>query len=145
MEGRLRVGGGGVGRASVAIVGLISVLIACFGETFAQGLDLSQLLGGGSGQSSSQGLGLSQFLGGGARRQQGGSPNSNGSELTVQRGVPPFEGKFVGKQEDQGTETTMTVQFACYPANDTALPQARVFACYGPTPKAKSPPGADTP
>jgi len=141
----LRVGSGVVGRASVAIVALISLLIAGFGETFAQGLDLSQLLGGGSGQSPSQGLGLPQLLGGGASRQQRGSGNSNGNELTVQRGVSPFDGKFVGKQEDQGAETTMTVQFACYPANDSALPQTRVFACYGPTPKAKSPSGADTP
>ena len=96
----MRVGSGVVGRASVAIAALISLLIAGFGETFAQGLDLSQLLGGGIRSIALQGLGLPQLLGGGASRQQRGSGNSNGNELTLQRGVNyPFEGKFVGKQE----------------------------------------------
>jgi hypothetical protein len=50
--------------------------------------------------------------------------------VSVDRGSPPFTGKFSGKQNDQGAETTMTTQFACYPASDSDIPQARAFVCY---------------
>ena len=112
---------------AVAIAALAAFLVAFSGESFAQGFDLSQLLGGGS------------------KHQRGNSGQSSGGSITVQRSAPPFEGKFVGKQEDQGAETTITAEFACYPATDSALPQTRTFVCYTAAPKPKSTPDADTP
>ncbi len=112
----------------VAIAALAAFLVAFSGESFAQGLDLSQLLGGGS------------------KHQRGNSGQSNaGAGVTVQRGAPPFKGKFVGTQEDQGAETTMTAELACFPASDPALPQTRTFVCYTATSNAKAPSGADKP
>lgn len=113
---------------AVAAAALAAFFIALPGESYAQGFDLSQLLGGGS-----------------KHQQQGNSANSNGDGINIQRSAPPFTGKFVGTQEDQGDETTMTAQFACYPASDSALPQARAFVCYTGAAKTKSPSGMDAP
>ena len=112
---------------AVAIAALAAFLVAFSGESFAQGFDLSQLLGGGS------------------KHQRGNSGQSSGGSITVQRGAPPFEGKFVGTQKDQGAETTITAEFACYPASDSALPQTRTFVCYSAGSKANSPSGTDNP
>jgi len=112
---------------AVAIAALAAFLVAFSGESFAQGFDLSQLLGGGS------------------KHQRGNSGQSSGGSITVQRGAPPFEGKFVGKQEDLGAETTMTAEFACFPATDPALPKTRTFVCYTAASNAKTPSGAKSP
>ena len=103
-----------IGRCSTAaIAALIAFLVALSGQAFAQGFDWSQLLGG---------------AGGGQRRQYSGQ--SGGSGVSVDRGSPPYTGKFVGKKEDQGIENTMTAQFACFPASDADIPQSKAFVCY---------------
>jgi len=111
-----------IGRCSTAaIAALIAFLVALSGQAFAQGFDWSQLLGGG-------GQGGAGGGGGGQKRQQSGQ--SGGSGVSVDRGSPPYTGKFVGKKEDQGIENTMTAQFACFPATDTDIPQSKAFICY---------------
>jgi hypothetical protein len=82
------------------------------------------------GNSLAQGLNLSQLLGGSSTHHRSSSGQSNEGGVTVQRSASPFTGKFVGEQEDQGADTKMTAQFACYPATDSALPQAKAFMCY---------------
>jgi hypothetical protein len=114
---------------AVVLAALAACSLALPAISFAQGLDLSQLLGGGS-------------------KHHGGGSKSNADGVTVQRAAKPFTGKFVGKQEEQGAETTMTAEFACYPASDSALPQVKAFVCYtGQTgqSKAKTTAGGDTP
>ena len=82
-----------------------------------QGFDLNQLLGGAAG-------------GGGSRHQHTDPGQGNGSGISVQRSAPPFTGKFSGKQDDKDAETTLTTQFACYPASDSEIPQAKAYVCY---------------
>ena len=92
----------------------MSFLVACLGQSFAQGLGgLGQLLGGG----------------GGSRHQQQNSGQTNNA-VTVERDVAPFVGKFSGKQKAPSYEGDLNAQFACYPAHDAALPQTRTFVCY---------------
>jgi len=101
----------------IAIAILAALFSALAGPAFAQGFDLGQLLGGGAG-------------GSGSKHQHSNSGQGNGSGISVQRSAPPFTGKFTGKQDDQGAETTLTAQFACYPASDSDIPQAKAFVCY---------------
>ena len=82
-----------------------------------QGFDLNQLLGGAAG-------------GGGSRHQHTDPGQGNGSGISVQRSAPPLTGKFSGKQDDKDAETTLTAQFACYPASDSEIPQAKAYVCY---------------
>jgi hypothetical protein len=126
-----------IGRfCAAAIAALTALFLMSSGPAFAQGFDLSQFLGGGGGNggggggSGGGGGGLSQLFGGGSG---GGGPhhqNSGGAGISVDRGSPPYTGKFVGKQQDQGIQDTMTAQFACYPASDSDIPQSRAFVCY---------------
>ena len=102
---------------AAAIVAATTFLLTGSGQAFAQGFDLSQLLGGAGG-------------GGGSRYQHTDSGQGNGSGISVQRSAPPLTGKFTGKQDDKGAETTLTAQFACYPASDSDIPQAKAFVCY---------------
>ncbi|MFZ1121817.1 MAG: hypothetical protein WB580_23200 [Candidatus Binataceae bacterium] len=89
-------------------------LVACLGQSFAQGLGgLGQLLGGG----------------GGSRHQQQNSGQPNNA-VTVERDVAPYVGKFAGKQKAPSYEGDLNARFACYPAHDAALPQTRTFVCY---------------
>jgi hypothetical protein len=106
------------GVAAIAALAVFFVTVS--GQAFAQGFDWSQLLGGGGAGGAPGGAGQ--------RHQQSGQ--SNGSGISVDRGSPPYTGKFVGKQEDQGIQDTMTAQFACYPASDSDIPQSRAFVCY---------------
>jgi len=112
---------------AVTVTALVAFLVSSPGVSFAQGFNLSQLLGGGSKQQ---------------HGTSGGSNNQSG--VSVQRSAQPFTGKFVGKQEDQGAEISMTAQFACYPASDSALPQAKTFVCYAAGSKDKSQSSAAT-
>jgi len=139
------------------VVLALTIAISC-GSAFAQGFDWSQLLGGGPSANSGAGSGggLSQLFGGGNGAPQGPNWNRpaqpNGPGISVERDAPPFTGKFSGTQNDQGAQTTITAQFACYPASDTDIPQARAFVCYtapskqtntpayGPPPNAYGPP-----
>jgi hypothetical protein len=100
-----------------AIAVLAAFIVTLSGQAYAQGIDWSQLLGGGGGGA-----------GGGQKHQHSGQ--SSGSGVTVDRGTPPYTGKFVGKKEDQGIENTMTAEFACFPAADTDIPQSKAFVCY---------------
>jgi hypothetical protein len=99
------------------IVAVTTFLLTASGQALAQGFDLSQLLGGAGG-------------GGGSRHQHTDGGQGNGSGISVQRSVPPLTGKFSGKQDDKDAEITLTAQFACYPANDSDIPQARAYVCY---------------
>ena len=103
-----------------------------------------------SAQSSAQGLGnLSHLLGGGSKHKK--SSDQSNSGVTVQRNANPYVGQFVGKripkpnsgdnsqtgqssQSDQSSKpkppTSLTAQFACYPAKDAAMPQTKAFMCY---------------
>lgn len=112
---------GKTGAAALAAV--MGIFMSLSGQAFAQGFDWSQLLGGGGGGGAGGG-------GGGQRHQHSGQ--SGGSGVTVDRGSPPYTGKFVGKQEDQGIENTMTAELACYPATDSDIPQSKAFVCYTP-------------
>ncbi|HXN85157.1 MAG TPA: hypothetical protein VN867_03755 [Candidatus Binataceae bacterium] len=105
---------------ALVIAALAAFFVTLSGQALAQGFDWSQLLGGGGAGGAGGG--------GGQKRQHSGQ--SNGSGVSVERSAPPFTGKFVGKQEDQGIENTMTAQFACFPANDADIPQTKAFVCY---------------
>ena len=130
-EGKLRRSDFMTIRArQIAIVILTAAFIASVGPAFAQGFDLGQLFGGG-------GTG-----GGGSRHQRTNSGQGDGSAISVERSAPPFTGKFSGKQDDQGAETTLTAQFACYPASDSDIPQAKAFVCYTAPAKANNQSGA---
>src|SRR5579872_783969 len=120
-----------------AIAALTMFFVALSGQASAQGFNLGQLLGGGGSggggggvSSGGGGGGLSQLFGGGSSGGGSRHQNSGGSSISVDRGSPPYTGKFVGKQEDQGIQDTMTAQFACYPASDSDIPQSRAFVCY---------------
>jgi hypothetical protein len=91
-------------------------LVTLSGDAFAQGFDLGQLLGGGGGG------------GGGQRHQQ--QQGSQGSGVSVDRGAAPYTGKFSGKQDSEGMQSSITAEFACYPAHDSDIPQANAFVCY---------------
>jgi hypothetical protein len=124
------------------------MLVTWSGNAFAQGFSLGQLFGGGGnggggssgggggyGGGSSGGSGggnpLSQLFGGGSGGgQQHQHQQGNASGISVDRSAPPYTGKFAGSQQDQGAETTLSAQFACYPASDADIPQARAFVCY---------------
>jgi len=133
----------GIFRAS-AIAALAAFFLPFSGQAFAQGFDWSQLLGGGGGS----GAGGSGTGGGGA----GGAPwyqhlgqsvgQSGASGVTIDRGSPPYTGKFAGKKEDQGMENTMTAEFACFPATDTDIPQGKAFVCYTAPPRENASAGA---
>ena len=135
-----------------AIIAAVTILlVTCSGQAFAQGFDLSQFLGGGGGGGAGGGP-LSQLFGGGSggnggggRHQQQNSQQGNGSGVTMDRSAPPFTGKFTGKQEEQGAESTITTQFACYPASDSNIPQARTFVCYTGGSDAGGPPPGGAP
>jgi hypothetical protein len=106
-----------IGRAAIIAIAALAVFIMTLsGNAFAQGFDLGQLLGGGGGG------------GGGQRHQQQGSGQGGG--VSVDRGSPPYTGKFSGKQDSQGIQSSITAQFACYPAHDSDIPQANAFLCY---------------
>ena len=99
---------------AVATIGVVAFLVACLGQSFAQGLGgLGQLLGGG----------------GGSRHQQQNSGQPNNA-VTVERDVAPYVGKFAGKQKAPSYEGDLNARFAYYPAHDAALPQTRTFVCY---------------
>jgi hypothetical protein len=128
-----------------------TLMLTCAGPAFAQGFDLGQFLGGGNGGGGNGGGGgpLSQLFGGGGgggqRQQRQNQQQNNASGIEVDRSAPPFTGKFSGKQEDQGAESTITAQFACYPASDVDIPQARTFVCYTGGSGAGGPPPAGGP
>lgn len=130
-----------IGRFGVAAIAALTALLLMFsGPAFAQGFNLGQFLGGGGsgggnggaggGGSGGGGGGLSQLFGGGSGGGGSHHQSSGGSSISVDRGSPPYTGKFVGKQEDQGIQDQMTAQFACYPASDLDIPQSRAFVCY---------------
>lgn len=125
-----------------ALVALTAVVLASSGNACAQGFDLSQLLGGGGGNSGGGangggnggggGGGLGSLFGGGGgggqRRQPQSQPDGGG--ISVERTAPPLTGKFTGKQDSDGMQSTITAQFACYPAHDADIPQSNAFVCY---------------
>ena len=155
---------GNVGLSSKIKAAMVAVatafVVACSGNAFAQGFDLGQLFGGGGGgngggygnggggYSSGGGGGgpLSGLLGGvgGGRRHQNAQQN-DASGISVDRSAAPFTGKFSGKQDEQGAESTITAQFACYPASDADIPGARAFVCYTGGSGAGGPPPAGGP
>ena len=126
------------GASAIAV--LAAFILPFSGQAFAQGFDWSQLLGGGGGS----GAGGSGAGGGGA----GGAPwyqhlgQSSASGVTIDRGSPPFTGKFAGRKEEQGIENTMTAEFACFPATDTDIPQGKAFVCYTAPPRENASAGA---
>jgi len=145
-------GVGHVGEVKALIIAAVTTfVVASSGSAFAQGFDLSQFLGGGGSGGGGGGGGLSQLFGGGAgggggpRHQLQNSQQGNDSGVEVDRSAPPFTGKFSGRQEDQGAESTITAQFACYPASDVDIPQARTFVCYSGGSNAGGPPTAGGP
>jgi hypothetical protein len=71
--------------------------------------------------------------------------SNGGAGVSVQRNASPFKGKFVGEQKEQDAETTITAEFACYPASDSALPQTKAFVCYMAASKTNNPSEAETP
>lgn len=114
------IGSGRSKRTGVlTTAGVMVGLLACLGQSFAQGLGgLGQLLGGG---------------GGSRHHQQNSQPQNSpqtSTSVTVQRDVTPFVGKFTGKQKDPSSETDLNAEFACYPASDAALPKTKAFVCY---------------
>jgi hypothetical protein len=124
-----------------AIFVVTTFFLALSGQAFAQGFSLGQLLGGGGGGagsnggggggSSGGGGGLSQLFGGGGGGSGGARPQrSDGSAISIERSAPPYTGKFSGKQNTQGVQSTITAQFACYPAHDADIPQSNAFICY---------------
>jgi hypothetical protein len=122
--------------AASAIAALAALILPFSGQAFAQGFDWSQLLGGGGGGGGAGGGGA----GGGPWYQHLGQSGSSG--VTIDRGSPPFTGKFAGKKEDQGVENTMTAEFACFPATDTDIPQGKAFVCYTAPPRENASAGA---
>lgn len=101
-------------RFGAVTIGVVVLLAACFGQSLAQGLGgLGQLLGGG----------------GSSRHQQQNSAQPN-SDVSVERDVTPFVGRFVGKQKAPSYETDLNAEFACYPARDAALGDTKTFVCY---------------
>lgn len=101
---------------SVTVAIATIMFLALTAPSFAQGFDLSQLLGGAGG-------------GGSSPHHQGSSNQSNG-DVTVQRGAAPITGTFTGKQAgDSGTQN-INSQFACYPAHDPVFAQTETFICY---------------
>jgi hypothetical protein len=136
-----------------AIVALTTFFLALSGPAFAQGFNLGQFLGGGGGGgggyggngggSGGGGGGLSQLFGGSGGGGSGGEgrhQSSNGSEISVDRGAPPYTGKFTGQQDSQGVQSTITAQFACYPAHDADIPQSNAFICYAGNSNSGGPP-----
>lgn len=111
-----------------------------------------------SAQSSAQSLSnLTSLLGGSKHKKKNSSQSNSG--VTVQRNANPYVGQFIGKrtpkstsgqnsqtgsgdnsqtgqssQSDQSSKpkppTSLTTQFACYPATDSAMPQTKAFMCY---------------
>jgi hypothetical protein len=147
-----------------AIVALTTFFLAFSGQAFAQGFNLGQLLGGGgggggnggggsgggyggSGGGSGGGGGLSQLFGGSGGGGSGGSrhQNSGGSAISVDRGSPPYTGKFTGQQDSQGVQSNITAQFACYPAHDADIPQSNAFICYAGNSNSGGPPSGPPP
>jgi hypothetical protein len=113
MRGRLK-------KTVIATLGVLLFLVASFGQPLAQGLGgLEQLLGGGGG-------------GSGHRHQYSGQSNTGqpNNAVTVERNIAPFIGKFSGKQKASSYEGDLNANFACYPAQDAALPNNRTFVCY---------------
>jgi U1 small nuclear ribonucleoprotein len=144
---------------AVAFAAATVVLVTWSGNAFAQSFDLSQLFGGGNGGGggyggsgggygggSGGGNPLSQLFGGGSGGgQQRHQQQGNASGISVDRSAPPYTGKFAGSQEDQGAQTTLSAQFACYPASDADIPTARAFVCYTGGSGAGGPPPAGGP
>jgi hypothetical protein len=112
----------------ITVVAIVLVPIALCAPASAQGLSsLTNLLGGGSSHSS-----------------HSGSSGQSNSGVTVQRNALPYVGAFSGQRtqtaqaSDSGTDsgtsqsapTSLSAQFACYPAKDSALPQTKTFVCY---------------
>ncbi len=121
------------GRLGMAVfAALTAFLLASSGNASAQGFDLSQLFGGGGnggGGGGGGGGGLGSLFGGGGGGQRHQS-QSNGGGISVERSAPPLTGKFTGKQDSDGMQSTITAQFACYPAHDADIPQSNAFVCY---------------
>jgi len=130
MRTKLRLWSSG-GSGAAALVAVTALLLALSGQASAQGFDLGQLLGGGGGNGGGGG-GLSQLFGGsgggGPKHQRSGQSDSSG--ISVERSAPPLTGKFIGKQDSEGMQSTITAQFACYPAHDADIPQSNAFVCY---------------
>ena len=117
----------------IVTAALTALLAASPAPALAQGFGLGQLLGGsgGGGGGGSGSGGLSQFFGGsgaGSRPQRSDRPDDSG--ISVERSAPPFTGKFTGTQASQGMQSSITAEFACYPASDADIPHARAFVCY---------------
>ena len=121
---------------AMLIAAAVAALFSLPTSALAQGFDWTQLLGGGGAGGNGGGApggGLPQFFGGGSGPGQSRNrpaAQTNGVGINVERSAPPFTGKFTGSQNDQGAQTTMTAQFACYLASDADIPQARTFVCY---------------
>jgi hypothetical protein len=111
----------------IAIAMVLAPLVLC-APASAQGLSsLTNLLGGGSSHSG-----------------HSSSSGQSNSGVTVQRNAPPYVGSFSGQrtQTAQATDSgassgtgqtapaSLSAQFACYPARDSALPQTKTFVCY---------------
>ena len=128
----------------IALAALLASVLMMPAPAFAQGFGLGQLFGGsggGGGGNSSDGGGLSQLFGGGGggqRHQR--SQQSDGSGISVDRGAPPYTGKFTGKQDTEGMQSSITADFACYPAHDADIPQTNAFVCYTGQSNPNSPP-----
>ena len=97
--------------AAVTTAGTAFLLIALSGQSFAQNFG-----------------GLPQFLGGG--QKQSHSSSASGGAVSVQRDATPYIGTFDGKQKEGGANLSLSAQFACYPAHDSALPQSNTYVCY---------------
>ena len=107
-------------------VAAFSILL---GALASPGLSFAQSFGG-----------LSNLLGGGSSGQK----HTHSSAVTVDRADQPFIGKFSGTQQTAAT-TTLSAQFACYPAHDSALPQNQAYLCYvaaGGSPSGEAPAGS---
>jgi hypothetical protein len=145
---KLRLGSSGrLGMAALAA--LTALILASSGSACAQGFDLSQLFGGGGngggsgngGAGNGGGGGLGSLFGGGSgggQRHQ--ASQSNGGGISVERSAPPLTGKFTGKQDSDGMQSSITAQFACYPAHDADIPQSNAFVCYTGNQAAGGPP-----
>jgi hypothetical protein len=139
MRSKSRLWSGGR-LATSAFAVLTAFLLASSSQASAQGFGLGQLFGGSGGGNgggngnSSGGGGLSQLFGGGSGGGNGSrhqlSGQSDGSGISVERSAAPFNGKFTGQQDSQGMQSSITAQFACYPASDYDIPQAKAFVCY---------------
>jgi hypothetical protein len=76
-----------------------------------------------------QGIDVSQLLGGGLGGLTGNSGQSNAA-ITVQRNAPPYAGTFSGKESTASETKSLDAKFACYPAHDPAFDQTDTFVCY---------------